>query len=178
MSSPKILFFINNSETSAVGLRAKMFADRLPQSWQIQFKFRPVSKWKGILPFIQSAQAFQPDIIYVMDIAYTGVIAGWIAKKLTRCKLIIDTGDATYALAQSTGRYSKPQLALIDWTEKLALSQADQMIVRGSFHKEYLAAQGIDPVEVVPDGLDLTQIRDVEGTQLKQEPLFKVLNIN
>lgn len=152
-----------------MGLRAKMFAERLPKHWTIQFNYRPESKWKGILPFVQSAQAFQPDIIYVMDIAYTGVIAGWISKKLTRCKLLIDTGDATHALATSTGRYSKPQLALIDWTEKLALSQADHLIVRGSFHKQFLAEQGIDQVDVIPDGLDLTQIRDVDGTQLKQD---------
>ena len=169
MSNPKILFFINNSKNSAVGLRAKMFAERLPQDWNIKFNYRPVSKWKGILPFIQSAQKFRPDIIYVMDIAYTGVIAGWISKRLTHCKLLIDTGDATYALAQSTGRYSQLQLALIDWTERLALSQADHMIVRGSFHKQYLADQGIDQVEVVPDGLDLTKIRDVDGTQLKEK---------
>lgn len=146
-----------------------MFAERLPSHWILKFNYRPESKWKGILPFIRSAQAFKPDIIYIMDIAYTGVIAGWVAKKLTKCKILIDTGDATYALAQSTGRYSKPQLALIDWTEKLALSQADQMIVRGSFHKQYLAEQGINQVEVIPDGLDLTKIRDVDGTQLKQE---------
>lgn len=169
MSSPKILFFINNSENSAVGLRAKMFAERLPKHWTLKFNYRPASKVKGILPFIQSAREFKPDIIYVMDIAYTGVIAGWLSKKLTHCKLLIDTGDATHALAQSTGRYSKPELALIDWTEKLALSQADHLIVRGSFHKQYLAEQGFNHVEVVPDGLDLTQIRDVDGTQLKQE---------
>jgi glycosyltransferase involved in cell wall biosynthesis len=169
MSAPNILFFINNPENSAVGLRAKMFAERLPKHWNLKFNYRPRSKWKGILPFIQSALAFKPDVIYIMDIAYTGVIAGWISKKLTNCKLLVDTGDATFALAQSTGRYSKPQLALIDWTEKLALSQADHMIVRGSFHKEFLAEQGIDHVDVVPDGLDLTQIRDVDGTQLKQD---------
>ena len=169
MPNPKILFFINNRENSAVGLRAKMFAERLPKHWEIKFNYRPESKWKGILPFIQSAREFQPDIIYVMDIAYTGVIAGWISKKLTKCKLLIDTGDATHALAQSTGRYSKTQLALIDWTEKLALDQADHLVVRGSFHKQFLAEQGIEHVEVVPDGLDLTQIRDVDGTQLKQD---------
>lgn len=146
-----------------------MFAERFPESWRIEFKYRPSSKWKGILPFIQSAWQFQPDIIYVMDIAYTGIIAGWASKRLTRCKLLIDTGDATHALAQSTGRYSKTQLALIDWTEKLALQEADYLIVRGSYHQQFLAEQGVKHVDVVPDGLDLTKIQDVDGSFIKQK---------
>jgi glycosyltransferase involved in cell wall biosynthesis len=169
MSALKLLFFVNNSETSAVGLRASQFAQRLPQDWQVQLQYRPQTKWKGILPFIQAAIAFQPDVIYVMDIAYTGVIAGVIAKQLTRCKLLIDTGDATYALAQSTGRYSKKQLALIDWTEKLALSQADHLIVRGSYHQDYLKEQGYANTTVIPDGLEIEKIQTHTDPNLKQK---------
>jgi hypothetical protein len=62
-----------------------------------------------------------------MDTAYTGVLAGYLAKKLTGCKLITDTGDVAYELAKSTGNYSKAQLALINWTEQMALKNSEHI---------------------------------------------------
>lgn len=169
MSSLKLLFFVNGAESSAAGVRAKMFAHRLPSQWEIRFNYRPASKWKGILPFIQSALGFRPDIIYVMDTAYTGVLSGCIAKRLTGCKLITDTGDVAYELAKSSGSYSKRQLALINWIEQLAIANSDCLVVRGSYHKSWLEDRGINKVVFVPDGVDTTAVKSVEATAIKSE---------
>ncbi|MGK7893635.1 MAG: glycosyltransferase [Xenococcus sp. (in: cyanobacteria)] len=146
-----------------------MFAQRLPLQWEISFNYRPSPKWKGIIPFIQSALGFQPDIIYVMDMAYTGVLAGSIAKKLTGCKLITDTGDVAYELAKSSGAYSGKQLALINWIEQMAITNSDCLIVRGSYHKSWLEKQGIHNVVFVPDGVDINAVKAVDATSLKTE---------
>ena len=167
ISKPKLIFFVNGSEASAADVRAKMFAERLSSEWDIWFNYRPVPKWKGILPFIQSALKFRPDIIYVMDTAYTGVLAGCIAKKLIGCKLITDTGDVAYELAKSTGNYSKPQLALINWIEQMALRNSDCLIVRGSYHKSWLEKQGILNVVFIPDGVDMETAKPVDATSFK-----------
>jgi len=111
MTKLKLLFFVNGVEGSAVGVRAEIFATRLPQDWKIDFCYRPRKKWQGIWAFVQSAIAFQPDIIYVMDTAYTGVLASILSQQLTGCKLITDTGDVAYELAKSKATYSKPQLS-------------------------------------------------------------------
>jgi glycosyltransferase involved in cell wall biosynthesis len=169
MPTLKLMFFINASEGSAAGVRARMFAERFPPIWEVRFNYRPAKKWKGILPFIQSAQRFRPDIIYVMDTAYTGVLAGYIAKQLWRCKLIVDTGDVAYELAKSTGNYSKSQMALIDWIEKLAIKNADRIIVRGSYHKTLLESQGAKAVTFVPDGVDTLAITSRENLSLRRE---------
>lgn len=161
------MFLVNGSESSAAGVRAKMFADRLSSAWDIHFIYRPTPKWKGILSFIQSALRFRPDIIYVMDTAYTGVLAGCIAKKLTGCKLITDTGDVAYELAKSSGTYSKQQLALINWTEQIAIENSDCLVVRGSYHKSWLEKQGIDNVVFVPDGVDINAVKPVDATAIK-----------
>lgn len=158
MSQLKLLFFVNGSEASAAGIRAKMFAQRLPSQWTIGFDYRPARKWKGIAPFIQSALRFKPDIIYVMDIAYTGVLAGCMSKRLTGCKLVTDTGDVAYELAKSTGTYSKNQLALIRWIEQMSIANSDYLIVRGSYHKQLFAEQRIQAVEFVPDGVDMQSV--------------------
>jgi len=169
MSNLKLLFLINGSVGSAAAVRAEMFAAKLPTHWEIQFNYRPSPKWKGILPFIQSALRFRPDVIYVMDTAYTGVLAGCIAKKLLNCQLIIDTGDVAFELAKSSGTYSKKQLALIQWVERLAIQQSNYLVVRGSYHKHWLAKQGIHNVEFIPDGVDFQATQPVDSTLLKQQ---------
>jgi glycosyltransferase involved in cell wall biosynthesis len=169
MSSIKLMFFVNGSEVSAAGIRAKMFAQRLPSEWEIRFNYRPAQKWKGIIRFIQSALSFWPDIIYVMDTAYTGVLAGCIAQRLTNCKLITDTGDVAYELAKSSGTYSQQQLALINWIEQIAIKNSDCLIVRGSYHKCWLEKQGVDKVVFIPDGVDMNSVKSVDATTLRKQ---------
>jgi hypothetical protein len=53
MSKLKLMFFIKGLQGGAAGIRAKMFAERLPSEWEVRFNYRPIPKWKGILPFIQ-----------------------------------------------------------------------------------------------------------------------------
>jgi glycosyltransferase involved in cell wall biosynthesis len=165
----KLMFFVNALETSASGIRARMLSERFLTEWKICFNYRPVKKWKGVLAFIKSALSFRPDIIYVMDTAYTGVLAGRIAKQLLGCKLITDTGDLAYELAKSTGNYSKNQLALIDWIEKMAIKSSDCLIVRGSCHKALLETKGVQTVVFIPDGVDTVAIHLVDNSSLKIE---------
>jgi glycosyltransferase involved in cell wall biosynthesis len=165
----KLFFFVNGTESSYGAVRAKAFSEKLSKLWEIKFKYRPTSKWRGILPFIQSALSFSPDIIYVMDTAYTGVLAGWVAKQLLGCKLIVDTGDAAFELAKSTGNYSKIQLALINWIEKMAIKNSDCFIIRGSYHKILLESLDVKNVVFIPDGVDIISIKPVDNSLLKTE---------
>jgi glycosyltransferase involved in cell wall biosynthesis len=165
----KLIFFVNGLEVSSAAVRVKMFAERLPKEWEIRFNYRPASKWKGIFPFIQSALNFRPDIVYVMDTAYTGVLAGQIVKQLLGCKLISDTGDVAYELAKSTANYSKRQLALINWIEQISINSSDLLIVRGSYHKTLLESQGAQNVVFIPDGVDTIAIGSVDRTSLIAE---------
>lgn len=163
------MFFVNGFEFGAVDVRAKMFAQRLPSDWEIRFNYRPVQKWKGIVPFIQSALSFRPDIIYVMDTAYTGVLAGCVAKQLTKCVLITDTGDVAHELAKSSGNYSSQQLALINWIEQMAIKYSDSLIVRGSYHKSHLEKQDINKVSFIPDGVDMDAIKQLDASTLRRQ---------
>jgi glycosyltransferase involved in cell wall biosynthesis len=151
----KILFFVNGFQEDAAGIRAKTFAQSLPSEWNIHIHYRPITKWKGVFHFIRAALQFNPQIIYVMDTAYTGILAGYISKKLFGCKLVTDTGDVAYELAKSEGKYSSNQLALIKWVEQLAIQHSDCLVVRGSYHKHFLEQQGIYKSVFVPDGVDI-----------------------
>jgi glycosyltransferase involved in cell wall biosynthesis len=166
----KLLFLVNGSEQSAAGARAAAFAARLPHTWVIDRAFRPMRKWKGIAPFIRMALQIKPDIIYVMDTAYTGVLAGIVAKTILRCRLVTDTGDLAYELARSSGGYSVSQLALIRRVEQMALRWSDCIVVRGSYHKTLLHQQGVRRCVFIPDGVDLTATVPPEDTaELRRE---------
>lgn len=165
----KLMYFINGAETSAAGIRARSLARWFPPDWQIRFLYRSIPKWKSILPFLRSAREFRPDVIYVMDTAYTGVLAGYTAKKRLGCQLITDTGDVAFELARSAGTYSPTQLALIRWIEGLATRESDYLIVRGSYHKDWLTERGIGSVEFVPDGVDTATAEPVDAAEFKRE---------
>ncbi len=169
MSRLKLMFFVNGFEASAAGVRAKMFAERLPSEWNIRFNYRPSPKWKGLLPFIQSALRLRPDVIYVMDTAYTGVLAGYMAKRLIGCKLVTDTGDVAFDLAKSSGIYSAKQLALINWIEQMALKHSDCLVVRGSYHKSLLESQGMRNAVFIPDGVETSATKPTDSTVLRTE---------
>jgi glycosyltransferase involved in cell wall biosynthesis len=163
----KLLFLINAVETSAADIRARMISERLPHEYEICINYRPIQKWKGILQFVQFSLRFHPDIIYVMDTAYSGVLAGYISKQILSCKLIIDTGDAAYELAKSTGNYSKIQLRMINWIEQIAIKGSDCLIVRGSYHKTLLSTQGIQNVVFIPDGVDTYTLCSTDDASLR-----------
>ncbi len=167
-SKRRLLFFVNGSHASAAAVRAQLFANRFDDNWEIRFCYRPARKWQGILPFIQAALSFHPQLIYVIDTAYTGVLSGFAAKKILGCKLVIDSGDVAYELAKSTGNYGKSQLALINGVEQLALHHADHFVVRGSFHQELLSQQGIKNVEFIPDGVEVERAEIVDASNFKK----------
>jgi len=165
-----LLFLVNGPEKSYPADRAREFARRLPATWTIQTGYRPAAhRWKGIARFVRHAMRFRPRVLYVMDTAYTGVLAGCIVKRRLGCRLITDTGDVAYELARSSGNYSRAQLALIDWNERLAMKKSDAIVVRGSFHKPLLEKQGVKNVAVIPDGMDVEAVRSIDASGLRAE---------
>lgn len=163
-----ILFLVNGPEHSADGLRAIELAKHLPREWRVTIAYRQ-SKVASVLNFLRCAVAVKPDVLVVIKMAYSGVLAGILSKYALGCALVCDTGDAAYALAKSTGRYSRLQLGAIWAVEKIGSHSADWIITRGSYHKELLAAWGITSVTVIPDGVDTAVEQPRDGTRLIEE---------
>jgi glycosyltransferase involved in cell wall biosynthesis len=76
-----------------------------------------------------------------MDIAAAGVLAATIVSVLTSSRLVIDTGDATAALARSVGCRTLAHRAVAA-LECLAHRRADLLVVRGRYHRLYLRDRG------------------------------------
>jgi glycosyltransferase involved in cell wall biosynthesis len=165
----KLLFLVNGSEQSADAARAVAFSRRLPGDWEIKVAYRGERKPKAILQFIRTAVAFRPDVLYVVKMAYSGVIAGVVAKYLLHSKLLCDTGDLAYELAKSTGGYSSSQLNLIRVIEQIGQRAADAVVTRGSYHASLLTRQGIQRAEFVPDGVDVESERPSRDMSVRTE---------
>ena len=167
----KIAFLINGSTSSAAATRARAFAQHFSPNWDTSFHYRSLPKWRSTFSLLQRALSLNPDIIYVVDSAFSGVLAGALARRTLRCKLIVDTGDACYELAKSSGKYSWLQLNAIKWIEKLAIQQSDCLVVRGSYHKEWLIREGLqgERIEFVPDGVHCNNICLSDSADLKRK---------
>src|SRR5262245_55396136 len=163
--STEVLFLVNGNERSPMGYRARAFAERLPDRWHSRIVYRSQGRFLSIGTFLRAIAAGQPSIVYVLDMAVSGVIAGAAARLLRRSVLVIDTGDAISALAQSIGR-GLIGVLLTRALEAFGFHVADQIVVRGTFHRQWLAERRID-AEVIPDGVDLQLFRPIEVDSIR-----------
>jgi glycosyltransferase involved in cell wall biosynthesis len=148
----KVAFLVNGEPGGAIGERARAFADRLGGRYDVRLVYRSRHRVRSLLRFLGSLVRLRPALSYVFDMAYSGVAAAVLYRRLAGNRLVIDTGDAITALARSLGR-GPLGLRLTRWLEDVSLAEADLLVVRGSYHREWLARRGV-AAEVIPDGVD------------------------
>jgi len=149
----KIVFLVNGRFGDAMGIRARSFAERLP--FEIHIVYRSANKLYAILGNLGNLVRFRPALCYVFDMGFSGVIAAGLFRMVSRCRVIVDTGDAIYQLSLSSGR-GRLGSFLTKLLERYALAISDRVVVRSHPHQELLASQGIT-ADVIPDGVDLEQ---------------------
>ena len=136
--------------------RAKAFASRLRERFEIQTIYRDRQKFLAVVKFWSSLRRVRPDVTYVFDISYSAVFGAWLYRAFARNILIVETGDAIYELMRSSGNRGRVGLWLTRWLENLALRTADRIVVRGTFHQPLLKQQGIN-AEVIQDGVNVAE---------------------
>ncbi|HEX8650899.1 MAG TPA: glycosyltransferase [Pyrinomonadaceae bacterium] len=163
-----IAFIVNGSFESAMGHRARALAACLQTRYDIRISYREGNKITALVRFLSDLLRVRPAVSYVFDMSYSGVLGAWLYKLLSRNRLVIDTGDAIYELARSTGSRGSLGLWLTRWFEKFSLRVADGLVVRGSFHQMLLAESGFR-AEVIQDGVNTQQFTPLETNGLRKE---------
>lgn len=136
-------------------VRARSFAGRLANDFDIRIAYRGPQKIYAIVRFWWMLLRFRPSVCYVFDMAFSGVLAAGFYRLLSRCRVVVDTGDAIYELGRLSGR--KPfALWLTGMLERFSFAISDRIVVRSHPHQELLGRQGIS-AEVIPDGVDIKQ---------------------
>jgi glycosyltransferase involved in cell wall biosynthesis len=162
-----IAFIISGDEESAMGHRARALAESLNGHYRIQLAYRTGNKLAALLRFSKFLFRTRPQVTYVFDMSYSGVLAAWCHRLCFRNRLIIETGDAIYELMRSTGNRGAVGLRLTHWLESFSLRVADRIVVRGRRHQQHLEEQGV-AADVIQDGVDTAQFRELNVDQLRQ----------
>ena len=146
--------------------RARAFAERIASEWHVKTAYRTGGRFGSVTDFTQWLARTSPDVVYVFDMSLAGVLAASWHRWRTRTPLIVDTGDAIAALARSLrGPVGVAATAML---ERLAFANADHIVVRGTFHKELLARDGVSAT-VIPDGVDLGQFAPRDGSATRAQ---------
>jgi glycosyltransferase involved in cell wall biosynthesis len=162
----RVAFLVNGGFDHAMGHRARAFASRIGASCEVRVAYRSRRKVLGLVSFFAFLLKVRPHVVYVLDMAYSGVIAGAAYRLIARNRLVIDTGDAIYELARSMGR-GPLGLWLTGLLERFSYRIADRIVVRGSRHRLWLAERGID-AEVIPDGVETDAFRPRSEPELRR----------
>lgn len=171
----RIAFVVNGDVNGAMAERARAFARHLSRH-KVRIAYRSSHKIASIFTFLAFLLRTHPSVTYVFDISYSGALAAALYRLIVGNHLIVDTGDAITELARSMGR-GRVGLLLTSLLEKLTLRIADQVVVRGTFHRELLAQSGIK-AEVIQDGVDCNSFSAEDVSDLrKQNGLEGVLTI-
>ena len=168
-SSPvtTVAFVVSGDRESAMGVRAGELASRLRPDYEIYIVYRARQKLISIFSIFMSLTRLRPSVSYVFDISYAAVLSAVCYKLIFRNCLIIETGDAIVELVRSTGRRGRFGLWLTQLLEGIAFRFADRIVVRGSFHKEWLSRRGIE-ADVIQDGVDTDKFAYEDTRELRQ----------
>src|SRR5207249_2750847 len=133
-----------------MGVRARSFAERLAGEYDIHIAYRSAAKVRTIFRFFWLLLRLRPSLCYVFDMGFSGVLAAGMYRPLSRCRIVVDTGDAIHELSRLSGSRGRVGLWLTKLLEDFALSTSHRVVVRSHFHREWLAKRGIH-AEVIPD---------------------------
>jgi glycosyltransferase involved in cell wall biosynthesis len=163
----KIAFLVNGGPSSAMGVRASSFASRLQPEFEIHVAYRSPSKIKAIFRFLGVLLRLRPDVCYVFDMGFSGVLAAGVYRIVSRCRIVVDTGDAIYELSRNSGVRGPMGLWLTKKLEQFAILISHRLVVRSHFHQEWLARRGMQ-ASVIPDGVDTNSFRPLQETELRR----------
>lgn len=164
---PVVAFVVNGTASSAMGDRAHAFMQRLGDHFRCVATYRVGSRVAAILSMAVDLRRIRPDVVYVLDIAYSGVAAAALHRLRYRVPVVVDTGDAIVALARSMGR-SRSGVLLTRLLESTALAMASHVVVRGTEHERILRARGLGCVTTVQDGVDTRAFVPGEAAGLRE----------
>jgi glycosyltransferase involved in cell wall biosynthesis len=162
-----VAFVVSGDHDSAMGFRARSMATRLAGHYNLPIAYRSGSKVLSILSIFAFLVRVRPALVYLFDISYTGVLATTLYKLIFRKRLIVETGDVIVELVRSTGSRGRLGLWLTQLLEHLAFAIADRIVVRGTFHKEFLSHQGIE-ADVIQDGVDTEKFTPEDPRELRK----------
>jgi glycosyltransferase involved in cell wall biosynthesis len=146
---------VNGGVESALGARARGLFEPLSWRYDVHYLYRETGKAGSGVRFLRSLARLRPALVYVLDTAVSGAGAAILARRLFGGRLVVDTGDLGYELAELKGQPAWIGRQAVRAVEASALRSADAVVVRGTSHKRILEEAGVSRVHLIRDGVDL-----------------------
>jgi glycosyltransferase involved in cell wall biosynthesis len=146
--------------------RARAFAAALP-GWKSAILLRDGSRSAACRSYFRGLRHIRPDVIYVLDLTVPAILGALAVRRLTKARVILDTGDATAALIGGGHPLGAVAYPLLAWYERECLAASDAVVVRGSEHARLLALEGIKAAAVIPDGVDMEIFRPGDASEVR-----------
>src|ERR1041385_5685377 len=108
----KVAFVVSGDPQSPMAYRARAFAARLRERYDIEIVYREGNKILALFRLWNALRRMKPEVVYVFDMSYSCVLGAWLHRLLNRTALIIETGDVIYELMRSTGNRGRVGLWL------------------------------------------------------------------
>jgi hypothetical protein len=162
-----VAFLVNGSPESAMGHRARAFHRALADRCAVTIAYREGNRASAARRFLRRLRDQRPALAYVFDLAAPGVAAATAFHATSGTPWVLDTGDAVAALARSMGTRSAGGILLSDLLERLALTDAAHVVVRGTAHRAWLATRGVSAT-VVQDGVWVQEVGVRDGEALRR----------
>lgn len=131
--------------------RAQELARGLPAG-EVTVLPREGGRWATAVTWWRALREGRPGLVYVINTAMPG---GWLVPwwaRRTGGRYVLDTGDAVYEMARSSGIGAGWRLPLLRWIEGRVQGRATAIVVRGTHHRKWLLGQGYRRVELIRDG--------------------------
>jgi GT2 family glycosyltransferase len=122
---------------------------------------QPPPGWRGMFASSRLVLQSRSPTLYLVDVGMSTTSAALLGR-LTGKRVILDTGDAAFALARSLGNRGNFGLALVGIGEWVALHSAHEMIVRGRAHASLMPRPSIHIPDLPPE-----QARPVDRISLE-----------
>lgn len=115
---------------------------------------------RGALAALLAVATTRARNLYLVDVGKVTAIAALIGR-LRRRHVVLDTGDAVFALARSLGDRGFLGLLLVGTGERVAQRSADRIVVRGQLHAELVPGSATHIPDLAPPGAGPTEAGDL-----------------
>jgi len=151
MSAPSVTVLVHGGPGSIETVRVRGLTRRHPTD-RLRILFREGGARATAVAWNRAIREQRPDLVYVLNTASPGSILAPVWSHLNSIPYVLDTGDAVFEMARTSGVGGGWKLPLLWFFERFAHREASAIVVRGTRHRELLESQGRKRVVVIRDG--------------------------
>lgn len=164
----QVLVLVSDIPGGCASLRIRALFERVSsENVAARILYRDRGNYKALALYLKALAAMRPDLVYLNNIGWVGAVVALFAKRGLGVPIVVDSGDVVAGNFSNAGK-SALSCKAADRVERLMITMADEVVVRGRWHAEYLRGRGIRRAyHWIPEGVDLSLFKpvDSEGTK-------------